>query len=414
MHLMSPTWAHAPALILLLSGPSLSAADAVRTAAWSSTTQATTAAQEPATRSEVVRLDGVYESERKQTAEGSVYWYYLMFYQDGSVIGMATPGVPEEAAKMLPRHDYRGVVRVSGSGVSFSLSSGSPKTTTDYDGTLLDAGERMSLRVYTRFDNKRRTEEYHFVPLARASTISPRAEAAAGASTPKTTQAKLAAINGEALQAAIAKARASMTGDQAWAIIEGHLKKFCGPQSPVAVKAGGPLPQNQQPPLGHQRTCTAIGPAGFSYSETATLMYSSDLVAALPSGATVFAQSDRNAMVLPNETSVVLGYDKSYLSQSGPIRLGIWQGKGRKVEKDTRTVTWGPRNVDVDLAGPATIVLKPRSDGNFFCDILGKIGKNTTDSEELLVHVFLYRDEPATFLAALSLVWPNAKIPTVQ
>jgi len=140
-------------------------------------------------------------------------------------------------------------------------------------------------------------------------------------------------------------------------------------------------------------------------------MDAGDLTAALPRGAAVFAQSDRNGVVLPNATFFVLQYDKSYISKNGPIRLGIWEGTGRNVGKATKSFTWGPRNVDVDFGKPATIALTRRSEANFFCDILGRIEGSPADSDELLLHVFLMRDEAPRFLAALHLVWPNAKMP---
>lgn len=229
---------------------------------------------------------------------------------------------------------------------------------------------------------------------------------------PQKTQAKPPAASAEDIQAAVEKVRASMTADQAWAVVDEHIKKFCEPPSPAAVRPGKPLKPEEQPPLGHQRTCRAVARTGFSYSETATLMNAGDLTAALPRGAAVFAPSDRNGVVLPVTTFHVLQYDKSYMSKNGPIRLGIWEGTGRNVGKATKSFTWGPRNVDVDFGKPATIALIRRTDDGISCDVLGRIEGSPADSDELLLHVFLMNDEIPRFLAALHLVWPNAKLPT--
>jgi hypothetical protein len=200
----------------------------------------------------------------------------------------------------------------------------------------------------------------------------------------------------EGLMAAIATAKTGMTPDGAWAVVEAELRSYC--------KGRGR--QIESLPVELVRSCSRVEPTGMTFSETATLMAVADIRKALKRGDTFLGAQDENGLVMDSATAVIIAADPK---RTGQLRLAMFEGTG-KAAKDLPTVTWGPRNVDVSFAGPATISMKRRSSGVWDCQVRkGSAPGVATPPGELVWNIVFLQPEPMVrFVGALGFVWPDA------
>lgn len=104
-----------------------------------------------------LRFDGLYQSEKVEDC-----WYYLRFYDDGTVISVSSTGKHDKVAAWFnKKHSNvsRGNYVITGTRIVFTTSSESGKV--EFDGAL--DGEQIQFRVFSRINNSKRDEKYKFV-----------------------------------------------------------------------------------------------------------------------------------------------------------------------------------------------------------------------------------------------------------
>ena len=102
-----------------------------------------------------VKFGGVY-----QHVESSEF-YYLRFYDDGSVISVTSTGTPEQIAKWFNKsfNDVsKGTYTVTGSHIKFSTTDS--HGTVDYDGDIKD--DNLTLNSFSHINSNKGTEVYVF------------------------------------------------------------------------------------------------------------------------------------------------------------------------------------------------------------------------------------------------------------
>lgn len=127
----------------------------------------------------IVRCDGLYQRPEDTTGtSGKVYYLYLRFYEDGTVLhasvaesdprlaaqwfdngaGLLSHGIYPKGSTPIQRGSYS----LEGSQLKFSLT-GPEYGSVDFNGTI--EGEVLTLNWYRRSNNLRGTEVYRFVAL---------------------------------------------------------------------------------------------------------------------------------------------------------------------------------------------------------------------------------------------------------
>jgi len=112
-----------------------------------------------ATSQEILRFDGIYQSDRRQN-----YWSYLRFYEDGTAIAVSSTGSPQEVARWLTKTQpnvSKGTFTLIGKSLSFS--SISEEGSVDYDGSA--EGQGLILKHHSHINGNRGVTQYSFVPL---------------------------------------------------------------------------------------------------------------------------------------------------------------------------------------------------------------------------------------------------------
>jgi hypothetical protein len=112
----------------------------------------------PAKQQQAVRYDGLYQSEKEDTA-----WYYLRFYKDGTVLSVTSIGTPAQVARWLNKQYQdagKGAYSIDGDHLKFSETS--PSGTVDYDGTIIEGG-KLKLNSHSHINDHRGTSTYQFV-----------------------------------------------------------------------------------------------------------------------------------------------------------------------------------------------------------------------------------------------------------
>lgn len=113
----------------------------------------------------VLRFDGVYQSE-KQSINGTDYYLYLRFYDDGTVISASFTGTPEKFASLYRKDKAgegmsRGYFVITGTRIIFTADSEAGKV--DYDGNFL--GEQLEFRTYSHINQYRGAAKFSFVKV---------------------------------------------------------------------------------------------------------------------------------------------------------------------------------------------------------------------------------------------------------
>jgi len=103
-----------------------------------------------------VKFDGVYEHKGTDT------FYYLRFYDDGSVISVSSTGTPEQIAKWFNK-DYndvsKGTYTVTGTHIKFSTTDS--HGTVDYDGEIQN--DHLALKSFSHINSFAGNEDYVFM-----------------------------------------------------------------------------------------------------------------------------------------------------------------------------------------------------------------------------------------------------------
>ena len=85
---------------------------------------------------------------------------YLRFHSDGVVIGVTTPGTPNNLKKWFRRpYHNKGVYKIRSENIKFSLTS--KEGTVDYEGFI--RGDRLYLKIHSHINEYRHDLEYRWV-----------------------------------------------------------------------------------------------------------------------------------------------------------------------------------------------------------------------------------------------------------
>ncbi len=108
-------------------------------------------------RAQIRPLEGIFRTKRDSQHDSISH--YLRFCTDGIVLGASIDGTPENLPLRFAEenpHIPRGTFVQEGRNVTFTLTA--PSGSVDYEGTIL--GDRLVLKVHSRFNGRRSTEEY--------------------------------------------------------------------------------------------------------------------------------------------------------------------------------------------------------------------------------------------------------------
>lgn len=104
-----------------------------------------------------VRYDGLYQAE-----SSGDYWFYLRFYEDGTVLSASSSGTPSEVAEWFGKNKYtgKGIYTISRDHISFSVRS--MRGTVDHDGTI-ENEKYLILDTYSHINGHKATKHFYFV-----------------------------------------------------------------------------------------------------------------------------------------------------------------------------------------------------------------------------------------------------------
>jgi hypothetical protein len=127
----------------------------------------------------MLRFDGLYAGPPKTSGgDPRLFFDYLRFYEDGSVINCVSLGTPEQVIRWFYRENpeqsslLRGLYTLNDAEISFSpefrdMDEGQEIVIkTDYRGLILDGGLALELQVGSTEKGANPTEIYHFTKVS--------------------------------------------------------------------------------------------------------------------------------------------------------------------------------------------------------------------------------------------------------
>ncbi len=114
----------------------------------------------PSSQLALVRFDGLYASEKR---EGSSWYYFLRFYEDGVVLTYSSEYPYAEKAVRVNKISYTalGTYVILESTIIFTTVN--PQGNVDYNGFV--SGEKITLDSYSHINENEMTRIYHFMEI---------------------------------------------------------------------------------------------------------------------------------------------------------------------------------------------------------------------------------------------------------
>lgn len=116
------------------------------------------------TRENTVHFDGIYRSD----LYFDTYWRYLKFYSDGTVIKALSTLEPEEAYDLWDKDSNWGIGEYTITDDHLEFTIIDEDIIVDYEGSIKDNGNKLSLHWYSHANNNDGTWNYTFFEVSLA------------------------------------------------------------------------------------------------------------------------------------------------------------------------------------------------------------------------------------------------------